>query len=223
KEYNNALRGRDGSDDSSSDFSDDDDDDDAPNRRKRRRKGSRPSSGSATHLQQAKKPRKSEPEVIVIIDEEEDEDAQNVTRFFRHVKTTTQNRHRNKTGAQYTVIVEKWECRLCGNHYTGHPTNRSNLSLHLNPKTSKSPCKRLYNPLDKSLLGVFKPPVKKVEQAQPAGAPFGDNIKDGTSSFAGLGQRSLDSWVNGQRHRAHEVQASVVRQKVLLWVIMDAL
>ncbi|KAE8187115.1 hypothetical protein CF328_g7015, partial [Tilletia controversa] len=198
-------------------------DDDAPNRRKRRRKGSRPSSGSATHLQQAKKPRKSEPEVIVIINEEEDEDAQNVTRFFRHVKTTTQNRHRNKTGAQYTVIVEKWECRLCGNHYTGHPTNRSNLSLHLNPKTSKSPCKRLYNPLDKSLLGVFKPPVKKVEQAQPAGAPFGDNIKDGTSSFAGLGQRSLDSWVNGQRHRAHEVQASVVRQKALLWVIMDAL
>ncbi|CAD6884344.1 unnamed protein product, partial [Tilletia caries] len=161
KEYNNALRGRDGSDDSSSDFSEDDNDDDAPNRRKRRRKGSRPSSGSATHLQQAKKPRKSEPEVIEIIDEEEDEDAQNVTRFFRHVKTTTQNRHRNKTGAQYTVIVEKWECRLCGNHYTGHPTNRSNLSLHFNPKTSKSPCKRLYNPLDKSLLGVFKPPVKK--------------------------------------------------------------
>ncbi|KAE8229553.1 hypothetical protein CF326_g5474 [Tilletia indica] len=224
KEYNNALRGRDGSDDSSSE-DDDDGDDNAPgpsNRRKRRRKGTRRST-SATHLQQAKKARKSEPEVIEIIDEEEDEDAQNVTRFFRHVKTTTQNRHRNKTGAQYTVIVEKWECRFCGNHYTGHPTNRSNLSLHLNPKTSKSPCKRLYNPIDKSLLGVFKPPVKKVEQAQPAGAPIVDNIKDGTSSFAGLGQRSLDSWVNGQRHRAHEVQASVVRQKALLWVIMDAL
>ncbi|CAD7061446.1 unnamed protein product [Tilletia caries] len=77
----------------------------------------------------------------LVKEETEHPNIKNGTRYYRLLKSFSQIRHQQKTGAEYTVITEKWKCCFCDGEYTGHPDDRSSLSLHLNPKHSKSACK----------------------------------------------------------------------------------
>ncbi|CAD6899779.1 unnamed protein product [Tilletia caries] len=143
KEFANARRGRAGSSSL---------DEEEPSQRSRHK----PAAPKDTPYDLEQESQQTSASMRLVKEETEHPNIKNGTRYYRLLKSFSQIRHQQKTGAEYTVITEKWKCCFCDGEYTGHPDDRSSLSLHLNPKHSKSACKYLYFPKDKALEGTSR-------------------------------------------------------------------
>ncbi|CAD6981010.1 unnamed protein product [Tilletia controversa] len=128
KEFANARRGRAGSSSL---------DEEEPSQRSRHK----PAAPKDTPYDLEQESQQTSASMRLVKEETEHPNIKNGTRYYRLLKSFSQIRHQQKTGAEYTVITEKWKCCFCDGEYTGHPDDRSSLSLHLNPKHSKSACK----------------------------------------------------------------------------------
>ncbi|KAK0523146.1 hypothetical protein OC835_006350 [Tilletia horrida] len=147
-------------------------------------------------------------------------------KYFTFQSSRLVTKHRRKTGKLYQEIDETWLCRLCNKPYTGHPTTKSNLWLHINPKSNANFCKNLYDPLDKQFVGHFKPlpPDQYARGARhriPAAAI--SPAASGTSSTrdVGLGsQQTLDGWRAHQRADHINFLTEEVRRLLLKCIVM---
>ncbi|KAE8190701.1 hypothetical protein CF328_g5896 [Tilletia controversa] len=144
-----------------------------------------------------------------------------VTRFYRFISSTLKTKTRRKTGEVYKGTDERWQCRFCNGYYTGHPENRSNLALHLNVASNKNCCKKIYDPEDKSLRGLYKQPTKEDAAAPGQHSPAGTASSTSTSLLPGRGQQRLDMWRASQKTEMTKQKVEEVRRLVLQWVIMD--
>ncbi|KAL9935287.1 hypothetical protein V8E36_005635 [Tilletia maclaganii] len=146
-------------------------------------------------------------------------------KFFKKLRSEVVDKTARRTGKLYKEVDEKWQCLLCHRTYTAHPTNRSNLALHLNTKSNRNFCQKLYDPIDKRFAGVFKPPSKPV--AEPISAaivsPASGANSTPTNAVGAVRrltgqQQSLDGWVAAQGAAQLDVKVAMVRERILEWL-----
>ncbi|KAL9935604.1 hypothetical protein V8E36_005181 [Tilletia maclaganii] len=108
--------------------------------------------------------------------------------------------------------------------YIAHPTNKSNLALHLNPRSNQHYCKRLYDPIDKRFAGHFQKPTQVEAQNKAAvvmtpPSARASPLSDGSQSV--FGQPRLDAWRAGLSAQQLTSKIEEVRQLILEWVVID--
>ncbi|KAL9934288.1 hypothetical protein V8E36_006744, partial [Tilletia maclaganii] len=150
--------------------------------------------------------------------------ADKVDQYFKFLSRTLVTKTRRKTLQQYQEIDERWQCLLCNHKYTAHPTNKSNLALHLNPRSNQHYCKRLYDPIDKRFAGHFQKPAQVEAQNKAAvvmtpPSSRASPLSNGLQSV--FGQPRLDAWRAGLSAQQLTSKIEEVRQLILEWVVID--
>ncbi|KAL9940821.1 hypothetical protein V8E36_000309 [Tilletia maclaganii] len=126
--------------------------------------------------------------------------AEKFDQYFKFLSRTLVTKTRRKTLQQYQEIDERWQCLLCNHKYTAHRTNKSNLALHLNPRSNQHYCKRLYDPIDKRFAGHFQKPAQVEAQNKAAvvmtpPSARASPLSNGSQSV--FDQARLDAWRAG--------------------------
>ncbi|KAL9940491.1 hypothetical protein V8E36_001196, partial [Tilletia maclaganii] len=159
--------------------------------------------------------------------EEDSRSGSKTLQYFKLLGSRVVEKSARRTKKTYKEVDERWQCLLCGRNYTAHPTNRSNLALHLNFKSNLNHCKRMFDPIDKRFVGHFEPPKdssSKRQQAVTYASPASQALSTPTNAIARLSggaQKSLDGWVAATTAQKLQTKVVEVRGRIPEWLVLD--